>query len=251
MYRGEVLNAGAETVLIRLEGGNQIGVPRASIVRSQVAMPAQAARGLEAFARGDMPQAHSVLRGVMPRYVGLADAWAAQGTLAFGRAATALGKFDEADKVFRAFLHLHPEHPLRLSAHLGGAGIRLARKEYPEALEAFRPLCAPFEEHLKPDAARRALAAEAFLGLGKAAEGLSRWEEALEAYLKVVALFPAEAYYEEALFRSALVRVRLGKNDTAQAALAELIEDFPEGDYTRRAVKLSAAIEQKLQGVAK
>jgi len=51
--------------------------------------------------------------------------------------------------------------------------------------------------------------------------------------------------YEEALFRSASLRVKLGENDTAAATLTELIEDFPDSEYRANATKLRRHLENR------
>jgi tetratricopeptide (TPR) repeat protein len=247
VYRGTVIKADAQTVMIEMDGGNQIGVPRGSILRAWVERPENIAAGLAAFAEGKMQQAYTALRGVVPRFVGLDVDWEVSGTMAYGRAATALRKYEKAEKIFLGFLKLHPEHPLRISAHLGRAGIRVAEGKHEEALKSLLPLSASFDKSVKPEGNRRALAAEAFLGVGKAQEGLSRLEEALEAYLKVVAIYPEPVYYEEALYRSAALRVQLGRDETALAAINELLEDFPDSAYRNDALDLKNGIERRLE----
>ena len=249
VYRGTVLKADAQNVHIKLEeNGNQIGVPRATILRSRVATPPEVVAGLKAFDERDMKTAYTALRGIMPRFIGLDADWAARGTIALGRSAIARERLDEADKVFRAFLSLHPGHPLRIGGHLGRAEVQLARGEHAGALELFRKLAATYENTLKPDAANMELAAQAWMGAARAAEGLQQWTDALDAYIKVVTLYPAENDYEEALFRSALIRVKLGAHTGASAALEELIEDFPQGPYHQLAVQLKARIPTETGG---
>jgi tetratricopeptide (TPR) repeat protein len=246
-YRGTVFRADAETVTIDLENGNRIGVPRKSITRSQVAPRPEVLRGTELFRQGKTQEAYDTLGKVMPRYLGLSDDWAARGMVSYARAATALGQYKEAEQAFRSFETVHPRHPLKLEAFLGRAQIRLAREEYEVAHQALTELSARFEKSLKPVPERMRLAAETLLGAAKAAEGLERWEDARTAYLKVVTLYPHPSTYEEALFRSALVRTRLGELEGAAGALDELIGEFPENRYKEKALTLRQRLETELR----
>jgi tetratricopeptide (TPR) repeat protein len=245
-YRGKVLKADAETVLIDLETGNRIGVPRASIVRSRVEPNPEVLKGGELYEKGEIAEAYAQFAKSVPRYYGLDADWAVGGAIQYGRAAIELKKYEEAEKVFRTIEKLNPKHPLIMGAYLGRAQVRLARNEYESALKAFTNLAQRFEAMLKPPPRQMEVAADLHLGTGKAAEGLSRWDAALDAYLKVVTLYPAEDVYEEALFRSAAIRVKLGEIDTAAAALDELIEEFPEGNYRAQASKLKRHIEKQV-----
>ena len=244
-YRGKVLKADADTVLIDLETGNRIGVPRASIVRSRVEPNAEVLKGTELFEKGEAAAAYAQLAKSAPRYYGLDADWAVRGAIQYGQAAIELKKFDEAEKIFRTVEKLNPKHTLIMGAYLGRAQVRLAQEEYESAFKAFTTLAQRFGSILKPPPLQMRIAADLHLGMGKAAEGLSRWDEALEAYLKVVTLYPAEDVYEEALFRSASLRVKLGENDTAAATLTELIEDFPDSEYRANATKLRRHLENR------
>lgn len=244
-YRGEVLRADAETVLIELESGNRIGVPRKSIIRSRVEPDPEVLKGIETFDQGDIPGAYGQLLKSVPRFYGVDADWVVNGAIRLGHAAIGLKKYEDAEKVFRTIEKLHPNHPLILGAYVGRARVRLEQEEYESAWKAFTELSKRFNNVLKPPAHQMEVVADLFLGTGKAAEGLARWEEALDAYLKVIALVPAEKTYEEALFRSAVIRAKLGENRSATAALDELREDFPGSDYHAQASKLHRQLEKQ------
>jgi len=244
-YRGKVLKADADTVLIDLETGNRIGVPRASIVRSRVEPNPEVLKGAELYEEGEIAAAYAQLAKSVPRFYGLDADWAVGGAIQYGRAAIELEKYDEAEKIFRNVEKLNPKHPLILGAYLGRAQVRLAQNKYESALGAFTNLAQRFDSMLKPPPQQMEVAAELHLGTGKSAEGLSQWETALDAYLKVITLYPAKQVYEEALFRSAAIRAKLGENESASAALEELIEDYPESEYGAQALKLKQHIDKQ------
>jgi len=63
--------------------------------------------------------------------------------------------------------------------------------------------------------------------------------------MRVVALYPAEAFYPEALYHCALIFSEKNQFEKASARLSELISEYPASPFARKALELRSSIEQK------
>lgn len=245
-YRGKVMKASLTQIIMQLSDGNQLGIPRASITSIAVKPPPRVLEGMKAYQDGNMAVALQQLTGVDADYAGLDTPWVPASMIALGRAAAAEEELALAENAFRGVITAYPDGDDRRAAEVGLAGLRLAGGKTELALKAFQELAVYYDDVVKPDPAREALAAETFLGLGKSFEAKSSWAEALNAYLKVAALYPAPGFVDEALLRGAMMQLRLKKPLAAEGALLELVEDYPGSKQSARAGQLLSALRKQM-----
>jgi len=244
-FRGKVKSADANGIAIEISVQgvpSTITVPRDRIVQVTVEPPPSVIRGIEAYEKGNIKEAQLNLGKVMMQYQGLDVAWAAKGMIYFARASLAAGDYEKAEKSFSLFVTGYPDHPRLQDARIGLVEIDLVKKNYETALAKFRELAEPYNKQLKPPEGELPYAAEIYMGIGKCQEGQSNPTEALQAYLRVVALYPAEAYYPEALYRSAMLYAGLNHPEKAEILLTELIGDYAASPFAPMAIKEKKAL---------
>lgn len=241
-FKGRVISVDDAGIRIQLAQGGEVTVPRAGVVQLTVEPPPSVARGIAAFEKGDMRDAKLSLGKVMLQYLGLDTEWAAKGMVYFGRASLSAGDYDKAAKAFEAFLKTYPEHPLIMAASVGMTQIDLAKKNYAPALAKFQELAEPYDKQLKPARDQLSFAAEIYLGIGQCQEGLARPDEALDAYLRVIGLYPVEPFYSEALYRGAVLLAASNQNAKAEGMLSELIGDYPASPFAAKAIEARKAL---------
>ncbi|MFA5343677.1 MAG: tetratricopeptide repeat protein [Kiritimatiellia bacterium] len=243
VFRGQVLAVDPQGIRIALTTGGETVIPRALVVGvPKVAPPPSVLRGIEAYEKGNLKEAQRNLSKVAMQYRGLDVGWATTGLVYYARACLANGEGDKAGQAFDAFLDAYEDAPLAIAARIGKAKIKLFEKNYEEALAGLRELAQAYDKQLKPSNEELEWAAEIYCAIGQCLENQTRDTEALSAYLKVTALYPAKAYCPEALYRAAGLYRKLGHPQKAAALYAELIEDYPDNALVKKAVEEKAAL---------
>ena len=248
VFRGRVKRADANSVTIEMlvQGRQQeINVPRQIVKKLTVEPPPSVLTGIAAYEEGDWRKAKLNLEKIILNYQGLDVEWAQKGMVYFGRSCMFDNDHVNAEKAFDAFLKAYPDHELVVEAKLGQADVQRAKKNYEAALASFKSLAEPYEKLLRPSKEYLAYAAEIFIGIGKCLQEQGDQAGALDALLRVIALYPAEAFYPEALYRCAVAFSELNQPDKAGPRLDELIADYPASAFAKKAVELRSAIEKK------
>lgn len=245
--RGKVRSADSKGVTIEIVGQGVVTVPRSAVVQMTVEAPPSVNRGIEAYEKGNYKEAQLSLSKVTEQYLGLDTPWAAKALVYYGRSSLTAGDTANAEKAFRAFLSAYDDdHPLTMDAELGLAETEVARKDIDKALPKFQELATEYEKQLKPAKEQLPYAAAAFLGLGKCFEVKNDPDSALNAYLKVIVLYPADNYMPESLYRAALIYRQQNKPDHASLLLKDLITQYPASPFTQKATELKKQIEPLL-----
>lgn len=246
-YRGKVLSADARKVVIQTEQG-VLNVPRAAIEKLTVALPADIAHGIEVYEKNNFRTAKLELARAVTQYSGLDTPWAAKAIVYYGRSCLAAGDIVNAEKAFTVFLGAYAkDHPLAMDAGLGLAEIEVARKNIDKALPKFQELTAEYDNQVRPPKEQFPYASAAFLGLGKCLEAKDDVDGALTAYLKVIALYPADNVLPEALYLAALIYQKQNKPANANLLLKDLIAQYPASPFAGKAAQLSKQIESLLE----
>lgn len=245
-YRGQVLAADSKGVQIQTVQG-VITVPRAAIEKLIVAQPANIARGIDAYKKNNFKAAQIELARAMTQYSGLDTPWAAEAIVYYGRSCLIAGDVANAEKAFTVFLSAYnDDHPLAMDAGLGMAEVEVARKNIAKALPKFQSLTAEYDSQIRPPKEQLPYAAAAFLGLGKCLEAKDDGDGALAAYLKVIALYPADNALPETLYRAALIYQKQSKPENANALLNDLAAQYPSSAYASKAAELKKQLEPLL-----
>ena len=247
-FRGKIESADLNNITIEvLQHGRQdkLTIPRAIIVNLIVQPPPSVVKGIEAYEKGDMKRAKLNLGSVMMKYQGLDADWAQKGMVFFGRASLINSDYENAEKAFESFLKAYPDHPLSVAAKIGLADVELSKKNYVTALEQFRRLAEPYKNQLKPPRDQWFNAAEIYMGIGKCLDEQDDLAGALDAYMRVIALYPVEIFYPEALYRSALIYMGTNKFARAEMLLSELIDKYGATDFARKAIEKKKEIHAR------
>ncbi len=234
-YRGTVKAVTADGIQFELPGKGVITIPRAAVTQMRVEPPPAVTRGIAAYEHGNIREARQNLDRVVFQYQGLDVDWAMKGLLYFGRTCLQGQDLTAAARAFEAFLKAYPESDLAVDARLGMAEIELLNKNYEKALADLRELAAPFDAQLKPPVEQVVFAAGAYLGIGRALEAQQQLPEALDAYLRVIALYPDPKAYPEALYRAGLVFNSLEQFEKAERLLNELNDNYPDHALAKQA----------------
>lgn len=245
--RGKVKSADRKNVTIEIVGQGVLTVPRSAIVQLTVEPPPSVIRGIEAYEKGNYKEAQLNLAKVINQYLGLDTDWAAKALVYYGRGCLTAGDTANAEKAFSAFLSAYDDdQPLRMDAELGLAETEVARNDIDKALPKFQELAAEYEKQIKPPKEQFPYAAAVFLGLGKCLEAKGDPGKALNSYLKVIALYPADNVLPESLYRAALIYQKQNKLDQASLVLNDLITQYAASPYSQKAVELKKKIEPLL-----
>jgi len=242
--RGKVKSADSKGVTIEIVGQGVVGVPRSAIIQLTVEPPPSVIRGIEAYEKGNYKEAQLSLAKVINQYLGLDTPWAAKALVYYGRGCLAAGDTANAEKAFSAFLSAYDDdQPLRMDAELGLAETDVAKNDIDKAMPKFQELAAEYEKQLKPSKEHVFYAASVFLGLGKCLEAKDDQSGALDSYLKVIALYPADNVLPEALYRAALIYQRQNKPDQAKLVLSDLTTQYAASPFSQKAVELKKQID--------
>lgn len=244
-YRGLVKRADMESVTIEItvHGRQQeITIPRDRVTRLTVHPPPSIVAGIEAYEQENWSRARLNLDRVVQNYKGLDADWAARGMIYFGRACMFQGDHESAQRAFTAFLNAYPENDLVMDARLGLAEVERAKGNHAIAIEMFRDIAEPYDEQLRPPRGDLAHAAEAYMGMGKSLQAQGNLRQALEAFVRITALYPAERFYPEALYRSAVLSAEMNRFEIAKRYLSELVADYPATEFARRGMELQRSL---------
>ncbi len=183
-------------------------------------------------------------------YAGLDVDWVIKSILSLARAQFAQNEIDAAEKTYKTFLAAYGDTPYEESAKLGLIEITVARKQYDKAIPQLEEIAAPLDNLVKPSSEQVATAAHAYLSLAKCYEAKEEIKQALDAYFKVIALYPEPSSYPEAAVRAALLLANSGKQEKALKLLADVIENYPTSDFAKQAIDLQNKISTKVKNAS-
>jgi len=245
-FRGKVKSADSKNVTIEIAGQGIVAVPRSAIEKLTVEPPPAIIRGIEAYEKGNYKEAQLILSKAANQYLGLDTPWAAKALVYYARGCLMTGDNASAEKAFSAFLSAYDDDPLGVDAELGLAETELAKKDIDKALPKFQELADEYEKQLKPPKEQFPYAAEAFLGLGKCLEAKDDPNGAISAYLKIIALYPADNALPETLYRAAVILQSQNRAEYANMFLNDLIAQYPASPYSKKAADLKKQLEPLL-----
>jgi len=187
---GEIVGMSGKNVSMRI-GPATSGIPLSEIVSVEAPAPAAFESASAAMKQGNAARALVEIRPVIDKYRGLPIDWARQAFAIQGDALIALGQLDEAQKVFEAFSAAYPEGDTLAS--ISSARLDIAREDFASAKAKVDPVIATAAGIVLPSSAQSALLGRAFLLLGQINEASGDSASALDAYLKTVTIFYADA----------------------------------------------------------
>ena len=245
-FSGKVRSANSKSVTIVIPGQGVIAVPRSKIEKMKVEAPAAIIRGIDAYEKGNYKVAQLTLSKAAYQFVGLDTSWAAKALVYYARVCLMNGDNAKAEKAFSDFLAAYDDDPMCVDAELGIAETQLAKKDIDKAFAKFQELASEYEKVLRPPKEQFPYAAEAFLGVGKCLEAKDDPKGAINAYLKVIALYPADNALPETLYRAALLYKTQNNLNYADMFLSDLITQYPADPYAKKAIDLKKQIKPLL-----
>lgn len=187
---GEIVGVTGASVSMRI-GPATSAVRLADIASVKMDVPAAFKSASEAMQQGNAARALVEIRPIIDKYRGLPLDWARQAFAIQGDALIELGQLDEAQKVFEAFAAAYPEgDPM---ADVSSARLDIARENYAAAKAKIDPVIAGASSILLAEPGKSAQLGRAFLMMGQINEAAGDNAAALEAYLKTVTVFYADA----------------------------------------------------------
>lgn len=245
-FSGKVTSADSKSVKIEIPGQGVLAIPRSAIEQIKVEAPPAVLRGIEAYEQGNYKLAQLTLSKAAYQFIGLDTPWAAKALVYYARVCLMNGDNAGAEKAFSDFLAAYDDDPMCVDAELGLAETQFTKKDIDKALAKFQELADEYEKVLRPPRDEFPYAAEAFLGVGKCLEAKDDPRGAINAYLKVIALYPADNALPETLYRAAALYKSQDKPAYASIFLNDLITQYPADAYAKKAADLKRQIEPLL-----
>lgn len=243
-FTGTVVRVVKDVVTIRTAAG-ELSIARKDIIRLDVSETAEYKAGLTALKARDFNTAVSNLRPIVERIGGLPLLWVANAAVRLGDAYVGAKDFPAALRAYEEFKRLYPELPQAQNLDVKVARIRCAQKDWAKALEVAEPLVASLtkKDFLTP--AEEGFVAEGLISVGDAQLATGKRDTALEAYLKVVALFDLDPdLTAEAQFKAGGLFSDKGNWKRAKESYAELLARAPNSAWASEAKQRLAAIAQ-------
>ncbi|MDW8343897.1 MAG: tetratricopeptide repeat protein [Verrucomicrobiae bacterium] len=187
---GQIVRVDSTAVVLRMPVG-EISIPRAEIVEVRVPQPAEVETGINALGNRQFREAINALQPIVERYGGLEIDWVEEAMLRLGEAQVGARAFADARRTLDRFRTAYPNSRFAVTLVPKYARLAVAQGKCAEAL----PMVSKQIEEL---IYRKAITMEEELAV---AESLIVWadcqreagnlDDALDGYLKVVALFNA------------------------------------------------------------
>jgi len=244
-HTGQVVKVTGSGVAIRV-GENEFTVPRQDILSADIAKPDAVEKSLTALRAGKYQDALTGLKSVVDRYAGLPLPWVEESLVHMGEVQIALKDYAGAKKTFDNFKALYPQSALALTIDAKSARILFEQGQADKALPAIQAVLAPLlkRDYLTDD--QEAVVAEGFVLQGDCLAAAGKLDDALDSYLKVVALFDVDAdRTAEAKYKAAKLFEQRGNWRRAKQSYDELLKESPNlafaDDAKKRLADLSKA----------
>jgi TolA-binding protein len=243
-YTGTVMRVVKDVVTIKTAAG-ELSLPRRDIVRLDVPETDEYKAGIAALKARDFNTALTNLRPVVQRLGGLPLFWVANAASRLGDAHVGAKDFPAALRAYEEFKQLYPDVPLAQNLDVKLARIRCAQKDWAKALDLAGPMVTNLlkKDFLTP--AEEGFLAEALVSVGDAQAETGKKDEALESYLKVVALFDLDAdLAAEAQFKAAGLFGEKKNWKRAKDSYTDVVARAPNSAWATEAKQRLAAITQ-------
>jgi len=186
---GRVLGVQGSTVQLQTQAGT-IGWPLANVREVQMPVPPELGQAQQAFAAKDYNKALTLARALSDKFKGLPTDWAQLATGMLGDIYVATADLAKAEAAYKEFQRLYPGGG-SLQAEVGMARIAASKKDFATAKQKLEPVA---EKAVKEKNVSRAhpnaiAYSQTFLVLGQVKESEGKHAEALEDYLRTVAIF--------------------------------------------------------------
>ena len=191
VHTGQVVRVTAAGVVIKV-GENEFTVARQDVLSAEIAKPDAVEKSLSVWRAGKNQDALAGLKPITDRYAGLPLPWIEECLIRIGDIQIALKDYVGAKKTFDVFKSLYPQSARAQMADVGNARSLFAQGQTDKAMTAVQAVLDPLlkRDYLTDDQETTVAACLMLLGDCFAAAG--RHDDALDSYLKIVALFDTD-----------------------------------------------------------
>ena len=230
-----------EGVMIDITGGNvaNITVNKNDIVQIIVPPPLELKRAEDYFAKKNYSQAVAQYKAVLAKYHNFSYSWKEDVYFNLAYSYMEEKKWAEAKDTFNKILSEFKSPKSVQKAQLGLAEVLFSKKDFSGAKKAYT-------EIIKTYSKEKETLAHAHYYLGECIASLGEHEKALISFLKVeIFYYDYPALVVKAKFRSGEMAEVLKDWQRAKWTYEELIDDFPDSIYARRAEEKLVSIKER------
>jgi TolA-binding protein len=227
IHTGEVIRVDVDGVEIRVAIG-EITIPKADILKLDVAKPAAVDLATVALKAGKYSDAVTGFKSVADQYAGLATPWAEEALIKLGEANLGAKNYPEAKQAFDNFKRLYPKSPLAGMLDVKYARVLLNQGDAAKATEDLQVYLKPILEKPFLSNEQEVAVTEALVLLGDCQLAAGKNAEALDSYLTVVTLFDLDVdRAAEAKYKAGKIFEQLGNWKRAKDSFSELLKESP------------------------
>ncbi len=246
VHDGQVTKADANNVYIKMAFG-ELSFPKSDIdfQKSTFDKPAGYDAAVAAVKAEKFSDAVAALKPIVDRYAGLPTPWAQDAMLQLGDAYIGLKDFAPAKKTFDSFAALYPQSPLLGGLKAKYARILIEQKDCSQAMQSLQEMLDPLLKKDSLTEQEELAAANALIALGDCQREAKAYNDALDSYLLVVAVFDFDLdLAAQAKYKAAQVFEQMGNWKRAQRSYTELLKEAPKAAFADDAQKRLAALNQ-------
>ena len=240
IHTGQVVKVNGSGVAIKV-GENEFTLPLASVVRVEIAKPDSFEKSVVAFRTGKFSEALAGFKSIADRYAGLALPWIEESVLRLGDTQFALKDFAGAKKTYETGKTYYPDKAPVIESKF--AQILFAQGQSDKALQMVEAVLTPLlkRDYLTDD--QESAVADGLVLQGDCLVVAGKSDEALDAYLKVIALFDVDPERTlEAKYKAAKLFEVSGKWRRAKQSYDEVLKESPTAVFAEDAKKRLAEL---------
>jgi TolA-binding protein len=205
VHNGRIMKVDADGVWIDL-GGAQSKIKRSEVTRVDISVPSEAEDAFAMHTAGQYSAAIPKLENVLGRYAGLPQEWIERAGYVLADCYLKTNNYPKALETFQQTEKYFPESPRVATSIAGRARAAFAMKDYDGAEKLLEPLVTNREKVVGLTDADKSDLANAYLTLGECYYAQGDKPKALDAFLRVTALYYVNPHMvAEALYWSGVV----------------------------------------------
>jgi len=241
---GTIVRVAKDAVYIKA-GPGETSVPLNQVARIDMPTPADYRTGLAALAKGKHTDAIISFKVLATKYAGLPLLWALDSMSKLADAYIATGDADSARATLENLRKAYPKTSEAENLDIKLARVHTLAKDYTKAVESATPVLNRLMAKPFLSAAEEALVTDGLLVIGDCHLANGKKQEALDAYLKMLALYLVEpSRAAEVQYKVGKLFEELGNWQRAKTYYAGLLKESPEAGFADDVKKRLDAIQQ-------
>jgi TolA-binding protein len=231
VYTGEVIRADNDGVTVK-SGENELTVRRADIQQALIAKPALYDKSLALVHAGKSQEAKSGFEQIVKQYAGVPLPWVEDSLCQYGEILVDAKDFKGAKDIFDRFKRFYPKSERVQVLDAKYARILFEQKEPEKAMTMIKGVIDPLlkREYLSEE--QEVGVAEGLVLLGDCEASLGKRDNALDDYLRVIALFDVDPERTaEAKFKSAKLLEQLKNWHHAKQNYEDVVKEAPDSSF--------------------